>query len=119
LKNNFLKYRNVPVEIDGIRFASLAEGRRYGELKLMDKGGLIMGIQIHPEFLITATPQDNTQRAVTVGKYHADFKYWDVEHTKWVVEDVKGGNATRTEAYRLRKKIVEAIYGITIMEVQA
>ena len=34
-----------------------------------------------------------------------------------VCVDVKGGRATRTEAYRLRRKVFEAIYGLTVTEV--
>ena len=60
-----------------------------------------------------------------VGMYHADFAYFTKDG--WgVVEDVKGGRVsksgkitrgTRTEAYRLRKKMVEASYGIKITEI--
>lgn len=32
--------------------------------------------------------------------------------------NVKGGPATRTEAYKLRKKLMKAVHGIEIEEVQ-
>jgi hypothetical protein len=44
--------------------------------------------------------------------YVADFKY--LENGKEVVEDVKG---FKTPVYKLKKKLVEAIYGIEIIEI--
>jgi len=52
----------------------------------------------------------------TVGMFHADFKYRDHRLGTWIVEDVKS-TPTKTEAYKLRKKIVEAVHGITITEI--
>jgi hypothetical protein len=46
--------------------------------------------------------------------YTADFRYVDASGAV-VVEDVKSG-PTKTTAYRLRKRLVETIYGITITE---
>jgi uncharacterized protein DUF1064 len=48
-------------------------------------------------------------------KYYADFAYECIKFSKWemVIEDCKG---FKTEAYRLKKKQVEAIYGIKILE---
>jgi len=33
------KYRNVRTEVDGIKFASKKEARRYQELRLLEKAG--------------------------------------------------------------------------------
>jgi len=41
-------------------------------------------------------------------------RYYDFETRQFVVEDVKGA---RTAVYCLKKKLVEAIYGIEIVEV--
>jgi len=40
----------------------------------------------------------------------------DAETADVIVEDVKSG-PTKTAAYRLRKKLVEAIHGVRIVEV--
>ena len=40
--------------------------------------------------------------------YIADFKYLMVQSDEWVVEDVKG---TRTEVYKLKRKLFLAKYG--------
>ena len=112
------KFHSKPTTLDGYRFDSMAEARRYGELKLLLMADVINHLEIHPEFMITVSPRDG-KPDVLIGEYHADFQYWDNEKRKFIIEDVKGGNATKTEAYKLRKKLVEAIYGVEIMEVQA
>ena len=100
------KFRAIPVVIDGIRFASQAEGRRYAELKLMEKSGAITRLQLQPSFKCLI---DNK----LVCTYRADFSYFT--KTSRVVEDVKG---VKTPVYRIKKKLVEALYpGVTITEV--
>ena len=54
-------------------------------------------------------------RDVKVGRYVADFRY-TMPNGVMVVEDVKG---VRTPIYRLKKKMVEALYGITVVEISA
>jgi hypothetical protein len=106
------KYRAVPTEVDGVRFASKAEARRYGELSLLVKARKIRQLELQPEFPIVVN-------GVKVAKYVADFRYqtipWDYEGIETVVEDVKG---MKTPVYRLKKKLVEAQYGITIREIR-
>ncbi|MBE3144445.1 MAG: DUF1064 domain-containing protein [Planctomycetes bacterium] len=106
------KYGNRKVELDNYVFDSQAEARRYEELKLFVRAEKISRLEIHPRFEIVVNER-------MIGKYHADFQYYDFDKREFVVEDVKGGSATKTEAYRLRKKLVEAIYNITITEVEA
>lgn len=102
------KYRNVPTEIDGIKFASKKEARRYSELKLLEKGGQAGAIECHPRFPLVVNDY-------LIGYYTADFRYLDA-HFNEVVEDVKS-SATKTQAYRLRKKLMKAIHGIDVREV--
>lgn len=118
------KYNAQRVEIDGHKFASKAEARRYGELKLLEKAGKIESLELQPVFplrvLLTTGSFTYAARALagdypTIGKYVADFKYYRLEApTGWIVEDVKG---FKTELYRWKKKHVEAQYGIEIQEI--
>jgi hypothetical protein len=55
-------------------------------------------------------------RLVHCGMFTADFRYVDSGTGEVVVEDTKSG-PTKTEAYRLRKRLVEAIHGVRITEV--
>ena len=100
------KYGNKKITIDGITFDSLKEGKRYRELKLLERGGVISNLELQPRFDITI---DGTY----VAHYKADFRYIDQEKQKTVVEDVKG---VRTPVYRLKKKLVEALYRGTVIE---
>lgn len=99
------KYRAIPTTVDGIRFASKKEAARYGQLKLMEKAGEISE-------LCTQTKYPLTVGGTTVATYIADFTYRKQGST--VVEDVKG---VLTPVYRLKKKLMLAIWGIKIQEV--
>lgn len=101
------KYRAQPVEIDGIRFASKAEGRRYEQLKLLREAGEIKDLQLQPAFPVQVNERD-------ICSYKADFLYYDKRTNRLIIEDVKG---VRTPVYKLKKKLVEALYGIEITEV--
>jgi len=99
------KYRAIPVVIDGHRFASKAEGRRYTELRLLEQAGEIDNLELQPRFdLIVA--------GIDVGTYVADFRY--LSPAGVVIEDVKG---VRTPVYKLKKRLVRALHGVEIVEV--
>jgi hypothetical protein len=104
------KYGAEPITIDGIRFASKREAKRYGELKLLAKAGEIMGLEIQPEFPWAL-------HNVPIFVYRADFAYWikpKLGEMKKIIEDVKG---VRTPLYKLKKKIIETEYFIEITEI--
>jgi hypothetical protein len=111
------KYGAKPMVVDGFRFDSTREARRYSELRLLEKAGLIRDLQLQPRFPLWIVelwrPYGEVQ---TCGYYTADFRYVDAETAATVVEDVKSG-PTKTAAYRLRKRLVEAIHGVKIIEV--
>jgi hypothetical protein len=116
------KYGAIKTEVDGIVFASKAEARRYAELRLLEKAGEIRNLKLQPSFPIEVIRRWNGE-VVQAGVYIADFQYDDViathrggyEAWKTVIEDVKG---MKTPVYRLKKKLVEAQYGIEITEVR-
>jgi hypothetical protein len=104
------KFGAVRTEVDNISFASKKEARRYGELKILETAGKIACLELQPEYEMHGIHGDK------VGVYTADYRYLDLETGETVVEDVKS-KATRTTAYRLRKRMVEAEYRIKIREV--
>ena len=108
------KYRNRKVNVDGILFDSIREARRYGELKLLQKGGYISGLQLQVPFELLPS-QKNAEGKVVERKvrYIADFVYTD-RNGQQVVEDAKG---CRTEVYLLKKKLMRYVHGIEIKEV--
>lgn len=107
------KYAAKPVTVDGLRFDSRREARRYHELELLCRAGAITELELQPVFPIRV---EGPQGLIQVGIYTADFRYRDQASGQLVIEDVKSP-PTRTTAYRLRKRLVEAIYGIRITEV--
>lgn len=101
-----MKYNNVKVIIDGHKFDSKKEGRRYTELKLMEQCGLIKNLELQKSFELQPSfkKYNKTYRAIT---YKADFYYYDVEREQIVIEDTKG---FRTEVYKIKKKLFEYKY---------
>lgn len=134
------KYRNEPVRVNGIRFASKKEARRY--LQLMDALGVgaISDLRLQQDFTLQeayTTPEGKRIRAI---RYQADFTYriewdgkWDgtgvpkgvsyADLTCWsqlgrgtkVVEDTKS-RPTKTPQYRMKYKMM-ADKGFIIREV--
>ena len=110
------KYGAQPTVVDGVRFHSKKEADRYVELKRLEGIGAVSGVELQPAFPLYVWDTVN-KTATHIGKYVADFRY--VLHGPSgllvdVVEDVKG---FKTPVYRLKKKMVEAQYGVTIREI--
>ena len=103
------KYGNKPVVVDGFWFASQAEARRYEALVLLQAAGEVLWFCLQPTFMLAGGVQ-----------YRADFIVLWAGYDPWVtVEDIKGGNATKTKAYRIKKRLMKAKYDVDIKEVQA
>ena len=100
------KYGAKKTVVDGITFDSKREAERYGELKLLRLAGKIADLDLQVPFPLTVN-------GVVIGKWVADFVYWDTEEGKWIYEDCKG---YRTDLYKRTKKHVEAQYDIKILE---
>ena len=108
------KYRNKPTVVDGIRFSSKAEAKRWDELRMLEKAGEITDLKRQVAFPLYGFSVDGQK---IVGKYVADFTYRGdaaAPHAAVVVEDVKGGRATMTDTFRLKAKLFEANYGFPI-----
>jgi len=103
------KYRNKKIIIDGIEFHSTKEGKRYMELKLLERAGLIRELELQPAFLLLPGFKKN---GITYRKtmYIGDFKYFDVEQDKYIVEDVKSPATAKDKVYRIKKKMFEYKY---------
>ena len=94
------KYGNVPTTVDGIRFASRAEARRYGELKLLRRAGKIDWLECQPRYPMEVN-------GVKVCDYVGDFVYlYNVAKT-FVCEDVKG---VETAVFKIKAKLFRALY---------
>ena len=96
------KYKNKKVMVDGIKFHSMKEARRYSELKLLERGGAITDLVLQPKFLLIPTIRREGYKTEEVTYYIADFAYTEKKTGKEVVEDVKG---YKTKVYQLKKKL--------------
>ena len=99
------KYGAIKTTVDGITFDSKKEARRYLELKHQEATREIFKLELQPKF-------DLAVNGVKVGVYRGDFRYLDYDGNT-IVEDCKG---MKTPVYRLKAKLLKAIYGITILE---
>jgi hypothetical protein len=101
------KYNAKRTDVDGIIFDSMAEARRYSNLKLLVRAGQITGLELQPQFPIVVNGKK-------ICVYKADFRYFDTILQETIIEDVKG---MQTAVYRIKKKLTEALYGIKITEI--
>lgn len=100
------KYKAVRTQAScGTWCASKREASRLSALRLLEKAGAIRNLEIQPKFPIAVN-------GIHCFNYVADFAYF--EGNARIVEDAKG---FKTPVYRLKKRIVEAYYGIKIREV--
>jgi hypothetical protein len=94
---------------DGIKFDSLKEMRRYEELKLFERAGKIKYLELQPKYLLLNSFEylDKKYRAT---HYIADFRYFDIDHDKTYVEDVKSDFTRKLPVYRLKLKMLLSKY---------
>lgn len=117
------KFGAKRVIVDGEKFDSQAEARRYAELRMMEREWIISDLQRQPEFVFTV----NGER---IGKYVADFQY--TQNNEVVVEDVKGymrrkskakkprGDGTvlvsapHVQVFEMKRKLMKALFGVEV-----
>jgi hypothetical protein len=108
------KMGNRKVQIDGIWFPSVRQGKRYLELKTLQAAGEIFKLELEVWF-------DLDFNGVLVCRYRADFVYQVLETnggafaaSRKIVEDAKG---FRTKEFIIKKKLMRARFGIEVQEV--
>jgi hypothetical protein len=106
------KYHNKKVTYNGIAFDSKKEARRYSELLLLERAGVITDLQMQVPFVLIPSQRINGKVVERECKYIADFVY--TENGKVVVEDTKG---MKTDKYIIKRKLMLYVHGIQIKEV--
>ena len=99
------KYNAKRTEVNGIMFASKREAAVYGQLRLRQRAGEIRHLICHPRWPMEVN-------GIKIGNYTADFMFVDADTPigKCRVIDVKSKATAKGEAFRLRKKLFEALY---------
>ena len=100
------KYRSKAVWVDGLRFDSKLEAKRWCELKVLAGLGSIKHLRRQVPFTLHVNGKK-------ICVYKADFTY-EAENGAFVVEDAKG---VKTPEYKLKKKMMAAEHGVHIREV--
>jgi len=99
------KYGSVKCKVDGITFDSKREAKVYGQLKLLEKSGIVKSFERQVPYKF----EKNGERIV----YKADFVVTFKDgHTE--VWDAKG---VRTDVYIIKKKLMKMFFDIDIVEV--
>lgn len=111
------KYHNSKIFIDGIKFDSKREAKRYSELKILETAGKISDLKLQQKFILIPAQYEcrNGKKGKCVERecaYKADFSY--LENGEIVVEDVKG---FRTDVYKIKRKLMLHVHGIRIKEI--
>lgn len=125
------KYQAIKTCVNGIEFDSRKEARRYQELLLLQRAGVILNLRMQEKFLLIPSQFETVEtgeyyqtgarkgtpktKEVCVEKpvvYVADFVY--EQDGKTVVEDTKG---FKTKDYIIKRKLLLWTHGIKIKEV--
>jgi hypothetical protein len=101
------KYRNKKTVIDGISFDSSKEARRYQELLLLERTGVIQNLRRQVRFPLSVNGQ-------LICTYVADAVY--IENGHEIVEDTKSPVTRKLPVFRIKSKLMRAIHGIAIRE---
>jgi hypothetical protein len=107
------KHKNKKCVIDGIKFDSLGEGARYGELKLLQRAGKIIALLAHPSYILAPSVKfAGAARSKPALKYIADFEY--MENGKLVVEDFKSPATAKLAAFQIKRHLMLQIHKIDV-----
>jgi hypothetical protein len=106
------KYGNRKVEYNGIKFDSKFEMKRYVELELLERAGLIEHLELQKEYILQDKFRRNGKGYRKIS-YYADFYYFDKERNEWIIEDTKG---FANEIYKQKKKMLLKKYEATFFE---
>lgn len=120
------KYQSIKTTVNGITFDSRKEARRYQELLLLQRAGVIRDLKMQVKYVLIPAQYEVYERYGKNGQrlkdgekliekecaYFADFVY--EENGKMVVEDTKG---VKTKDYIIKRKLMLYIHGIRVKEV--
>jgi hypothetical protein len=100
------KYHARKEVVDGEKFDSQHEASIYRELLLLQRQGMIRNLERQVPFKLEV-------EGCLVGKYIADFRYICISSEEAITIDAKG---VKTPVYKLKKKLMKAIYNVDIIE---
>lgn len=105
-KNKFNAKRTV---VDSVTYDSKAEAIWIQELKILERQGIIRDLETQKVFPLVVNGHH-------IAEYHADVVFFDVDAGRRRVQDCKGAKAT--PAFKLKARLMLALYGITVEIIQ-
>lgn len=99
------KYRNQPIVLDGIRFASKLEARYFSQLKLREKAGEVFYVELQKRYPLIGPD------GLLVATYVADFVFWDQRESRQRIVDLKG---IETDVFKIKKKLMKSLLGLEV-----
>lgn len=93
------KYRNRRVVVDGLKFDSVREAKRYRQLAVLERAGVINSLKRQVRFPLIVNDQ-------LVCTYIADFTYVNEAGQK-IIEDSKG---FATREFRIKSKLFASLH---------
>ena len=124
------KYQAIKTNVNGIDFDSRKEAKRYQELLLLQRAGVIQNLRTQVKYVLIPTQYETFKRYGKKGQelkdgqnliekecsYIADFVY--KENGKEIVEDVKGyKDGGAYNLFKIKRKLMLHVHGIRIREV--
>lgn len=109
MKSKPAKYKNVRFTAGGVAWDSKKEYARWLVLWRLQEQGLITGLRRQHRFAIRINGE-------LVCTFVADMTYHKLPSREFVVEDVKSEFTRKMPVYRLKAKLMKAVWGVTIRE---
>jgi hypothetical protein len=107
------KYGAKKTTIDGITFDSIKESKRYHDLKLLKRAGIIKDFTCQPMFILQDGYRRKDGKKIIAIKYFADFKV-EYPDGKIEYEDVKSPATAKKESFIIKRKLLEAKYDLIL-----
>lgn len=97
-------------------FDSKKEAKRYGELLILEKAGVITSLNKQVPFVILESFVTKDGQKVNGITYNADFVYYDREKKSLVIEDTKGAAKMYNEKGELCKSKTIVVNGKKVVK---
>lgn len=109
------KYGNRKVVLNGIKFDSQKEAKRWEKLCGWEQAGLIRGLVLQPTFILAPSVRiAGEARKRPAVRYRADFSYEEPNTGLRVVEDVKSAPTAKSKEFRRIQHLMKSVHGIDI-----
>lgn len=106
------KYNAKRITVDSTTYDSKREAKVCEELRILEKQGFIIGLQIHPEWPLKVN-------GILITTYKADAAFYETRNglisgDSRKVIDIKSPATAKRPEFILKKKLMKALHGIDV-----